>query len=104
MHLRRFNASFTAKYLYLLAYGLLELRHVFLHGRFFRERPGQHEFGLEYGLCTLNPSIQRSRHPAQHGVADVALDILEDLPGPGLVPSPIEVLRYCAKLDQEIPG
>ena len=44
---------------------VLQLRHVFLGRRFFRERPGQHELGFEHRLAALDASIERSRHPAE---------------------------------------
>ena len=71
---------------------VLQLRHVLLGGRLLREGPGQHELGLEHGAATLDPAIEGGSHPAQTRVANVPLDIGNDLPGIGLVPAPIEVL------------
>ena len=51
---------------------VLELGHVLLGRRFFRERPGQHEFGLEHGAGTLDDSVQRCGHPADHRMANPA--------------------------------
>src|SRR6185369_13256946 len=44
---------------------VLQLRRVLLNGGLFRERPRQHEFGLEDRLAGPNASIQRSPHPTQ---------------------------------------
>jgi hypothetical protein len=52
---------------------VLELRRVFLHRRFFRERPGEHELGLEHGLAALYPAIQRGRHPAQDRMTSIRI-------------------------------
>src|SRR6516225_8596750 len=37
---------------------MLQLRQIFAGGRFLRERPRQHELGLEYGIASLNPPIE----------------------------------------------
>ena len=81
---------------------VLQLRHVLLGRRLFRERPGQHEFGLEDRPGGLNPAVQRGRHPPQRRMADLPLDIRKDLAGIGLVPAPIELLGGEAELDDEI--
>src|SRR5207237_26753 len=36
---------------------MLQLRHVFLSGRLFGERPRQHEFGLEHRPASLHSAI-----------------------------------------------
>ena len=42
---------------------VLELRHVLLGRRLFREGPRQHELGLEHRACRLNHPVERCRHP-----------------------------------------
>ena len=81
---------------------VLELGHVLLRRRLFRERPRQHEFGLEYRASAFDNAVQRRRHPADHRMADPALDVLDDLPGRALVPVPVEVLGREPELDDQI--
>ena len=83
---------------------VLQLRRVLLGGRFFREVPGQHEFGFEHRPAGFDPPIQRCRHPAQARVPDVLLDVGDDLAGIGLVPAPIEVFGDRPELDDEVAG
>jgi hypothetical protein len=83
---------------------MLQLRHVLLGGGFLRERPGQHEFGFEYGVAALNPAIERCPHPPQCRVPDLFLDICNDLAGIGLIPVPVQLLSGQPKLDNEIAG
>ena len=56
---------------------MLELRHVLLRRAFFRERPRQHEFGLEDGAGFLDQSIQRGGHPGDRPVDRMALDVTD---------------------------
>ena len=70
--------------------------------RLFRERPRQHEFGFEHRAIALDDAVQRRSHPADHRVADPALDIFDDLPGCALVPVPVEVLGREPELDDQI--
>jgi hypothetical protein len=81
---------------------VLQLRHVLLGCGFLRERPRQHELGLEHGIAALNPAIQRGPHPAQRGVTDFFLDIADHLAAIGLVPAAIKVLGGDPELDHEI--
>jgi hypothetical protein len=81
---------------------VLQLRHVFLSGRFLRERPRQHELGLEHRIAALDPAINRGRHPAQRRMKAPLLDIRDDLTGIGLIPAAIEVLGRHPKLDDEV--
>ena len=83
---------------------MLKLRHVLLDCRLRGKRPGQYEFGLEYGLATLDPAIQCGHHPAQDRVPDSPLNIDQDLPAIGLIPAPIEVLGHDPQLDDKIAG
>ena len=77
---------------------------MFLGRRLFRERPRQHEFGLEYGPGTLDHAVQGGRHPAVHRVLDPTLDVFDGLPRIALVPDPIERLGHQAELDDEVAG
>ncbi len=81
---------------------MLQLRHVFLGRRFFRERPRQHELGLEDRPGRFDPAIQGGRHPAQRWMPDLVLDIREDLAGIGLIPASVQLLGRDAELDHEI--
>src|SRR5690349_5914004 len=83
---------------------MLQLRHIFLGRGFLRERPGQHELGLEHRLTALDPAIQRRPHPAQHRMTDSLLNVRDHLPGIGLVPATIKVLRSEPELDNKIAG
>ena len=49
-------------------------------------------------------AVQRRSHPADHRVADPALDIFDGLPGCSLVPVPVEVFGREAELDDQIAG
>ena len=59
---------------------VLELRHVFFGGRFLRERPRQHELGLENRLGCLDPAVKRCAHPPDRRMPDLLLEIGDDLP------------------------
>ena len=54
---------------------VLKLGHVLLGRGLFRERPGQHEFGLEHGTGFPDQSIQRGGHPGDGSVDGMALDV-----------------------------
>jgi hypothetical protein len=69
---------------------------------FFRERPRQHEFGLEHRASALDHAVERGRHPADYWVPNPALDVLDDLPGRTLVPAPIDRLGGHPELDYEV--
>ena len=78
---------------------VLDLGYMLLGRGLFRERPGQHEFGLKDRARALDDAVQRGGHPADHGMANPALDIFDDLPGRALVPVSIEGLGRHPKLD-----
>jgi hypothetical protein len=59
---------------------------VLLRRGLFRKRPRQHEFGFEQRAVALDDAVQRRSHPADHRMADPALDIPDDLSGCALVP------------------
>src|SRR5215813_8883986 len=71
---------------------MLELGHVLLRRRLLRERPRQHEFRFEHRAAAFNDPVQGRSHPADHRVANPALDISDELPGRALVPLPIDAL------------
>jgi hypothetical protein len=75
---------------------VLQLGHVFLGGRFFRERPGQHEFGLENGPGRFDTAIKSSAHPSNYWVPDVPLDVRDHLTGIRRVPLPVQVFSSQA--------
>jgi hypothetical protein len=63
-----------------------------------------HEFGLENGPAFRNDAVEGSPHPADHRVADSALDILEGPPRVALEPVTIEGFGDDAELDYEVSG
>ena len=71
---------------------VLQLRHMFFGGRFFRELPGQHEFGFEH-VAAFDPTVEGRRHPRKGRMTAPLLDIGDDPPGIGLVPAPVLVWR-----------
>ena len=81
---------------------VLQLGHVLLGGRFLRERPGQHELGLENRPGGLDPAVKRGRHPSDRWVPDLPLDVGDDLTGIGLVPAPVQLLCGQAELDDKV--
>ena len=83
---------------------VLQLRHVFFGRRLFGERPGQHELGFEHRPAALDAPVERRRHPAERRMADLPLDIGDDLPGIGLVPAPVKLLGDHPELDDEVAG
>src|SRR6516165_1198166 len=83
---------------------VLELSHVLLRRRLFRERPWQHEFGFEHRAGAFDHAVQRRRHPAEHRLAHPALDICDHLPGRPLVPLSVQGFSREPQLDDEIAG
>ena len=53
-------------------------------------------------IRTLDPAIQRGRHPPHGRVKHPPLHVHDHLPGIGLVPAPIELLGRKTKLHDEI--
>ena len=72
--------------------------------RFFRERPGQHEFRLEHRPAALDDAVEGRPHPAEHGMSEPVLNVIDDLPGVALVPVPIEGFGHEPELDDEVAG
>src|SRR6516162_209227 len=73
-------------------------------GRLLRERPGQHEFGLENGPAARHNPIKGCPHPPEHWMHEPMLNAFNGLPGIPLVPMPIEDLSRYAELDDEVAG
>jgi hypothetical protein len=71
---------------------------------FLGKRPGQHEFGLEYGACGLDHAVERGRHPPDDGMLHAALDVRHDLAGVALEPMPIEIFGDPLELEDQIAG
>ena len=83
---------------------MLQLRHVLFGGGFLRERPGQHELGLEHRPAGINEAIQSRRHPLMDGVLNPPLHVLDAVTGVALIPAPVEVLGDRAELDDQVVG
>jgi hypothetical protein len=81
---------------------VLELCHVFLSRRLFRERPRQHELGLENCPCALDHAIQSGGQKPNDRVLHPSLDRRDDVPGVAFVPIPVERFRRHAELDNKI--
>ena len=67
----------------------------------FRERPRQHELGLEHGAGFLDQPIQRGGHPGHGPVDHMALDVADPVAGVELVPAAVEVFGDQAELDDQ---
>ena len=68
----------------------------------FRERPRQHEFGLEHRPGGLDHAVERSGHPAHDRMLHPTLDPGEDLAGVAFEPVAVEGLGHDAELDDEV--
>ena len=66
---------------------VLQLGHIFFGRRLFRERPRQHEFGLENRPVTLDPPVERCCHPAESRMPNLSLNIGNDLTSIGFATS-----------------
>ena len=52
----------------------------------------------------LDHAVEGRRHPSQHRVLDLALDVDDGLAGVALEPAPVEVLGRRPELDDEVVG
>jgi hypothetical protein len=82
---------------------MLQLRYVFLRGRFFRKVPGQHEFGFEHRAARLHTPIKCGSEPTDGRMTHMLLDIGDDLASIDFVPMPIEIFGREAELDDQVP-
>ncbi len=71
---------------------------------FFRERPRQHEFGLEHRPAARDDAVQGRPHPPEHRMPQAMLDAFDCLPGIAFVPMAVEGLGHKAELDDEVAG
>ena len=69
---------------------------------FLRERPGQHELGLEDRPGLLDHAVERSGHPLLDRMKHPPLHLGDDLAGIALVPVPVELLGHGAELDDQV--
>jgi hypothetical protein len=83
---------------------VLELSHVLFDRSFFRERPWQHELGLEHRSRPLDHAVEGCRHPAVDRMANAALHVGNGMARIALLPCPIEGLGDHAELDDEVSG
>jgi hypothetical protein len=67
-----------------------------------RERPGEHEPGLEDGTRSLDYAVQRCRHPALHRMKHLTLHLGHDLAGVSLLPVPVEMFGHGAEPDDQV--
>ena len=69
---------------------MLELRHVLPGRGLLRERPGQHELGLEHHPAARDDAVEGRPHPPEHRVPHAMLDAFDGLPGIALEPMSVE--------------
>jgi hypothetical protein len=81
---------------------VLELGHVLLGRSLFRERPREHELGLEHGVEVVDEPIEGGGQEATNWVLNPALDIADRASGVPLIPRPVQRLSGDAELDDEI--
>jgi hypothetical protein len=79
-------------------------RHVLLGRGFLRERPGQHELGLENRPTARDHAVEGRPHPPEHGMPEPVLNAFNGLPGVALVPIPVEGFGHETELDDEVAG
>src|SRR5450759_5825047 len=72
-----------------------------LSGAFFRERPWQHEFGLEHRAGLLDQTIKRGGHPWDCPGDRMALDVTDPMARVELIPAAVEVLGDQPELDDQ---
>ncbi len=75
---------------------------MFFRRRLFRERPGEHELGLEHGVDVVDEAVESGGQEAMDRMLDPALDIGDGAPCVALKPSSIERLGNDAELDNEV--
>src|SRR5262245_12915836 len=83
---------------------VLDLGHVLLSRGLLGERPGQHEFGLEYRSGAFHDAVQGGSHPWNGGMLDLALDVGDAPPGIALIPAAVELFRRSPELYDQVAG
>ena len=73
----------------------------FSAARLLRERPWQHELGLEHRAGFLDQSIERGGHPGHRAVDRMTLDVRDPVAGVEFIPAAVEVLGDQAELDDQ---
>jgi hypothetical protein len=81
---------------------VLQLGHVLLGCRLFRERPWQHELGFEHGVAGIHEPVEGSRQIPVHRMLNPALNVGDDAPRVALIPSPVDRFGGDAELDDKI--
>ena len=77
---------------------------IYLSAAASSENDQGNELGFKDCPGRFDPSIERSRHPAQHRTAYLPLHIRKDLTSIGLIPASVQLLGGNAKLDDDIAG
>jgi hypothetical protein len=83
---------------------VLDLGHVLFGCGLLRERPRQHEFGLEYCPGPLHDAVEGRHHPRDCRMLHAALDVSDMVAGVALVPGPVELLGSPPELHDEVAG
>src|ERR1700730_17278979 len=71
---------------------------------FLRERPREHELGLENRPAARDDAIKGRPHPPEHRMPEAMLDALDGLTGIALVPMTVESFCCGTKLNDEVAG
>src|SRR5664279_2124481 len=71
-------------------------------GGLFRERPRQHEFGLEHRLRLFDQAIEGGGHPRNGWMRNALLHRSQPVTGVALIPMPVELLGDEAQLDDQL--
>jgi hypothetical protein len=83
---------------------LLDLSDVLLRRRLFRERPREHELGLEHCPGVFDHSVQCGRQKPDHWVLHPPLDRRDRLAGVAFVPVSVQRFGDDPELDHEVAG
>src|SRR6266545_3747951 len=81
---------------------VLDLGHVLFGCGLLRERPRQHEFGLEYCPGPLHDAVEGRHHPRDCRMLHAALDVSDVVARVALVPRPVELLGSPPELYDEV--
>src|SRR5260370_23501414 len=69
---------------------------------FLRERPRQHELGLENRPAARDNAIKGRTHPPEHRMTELMVHAFDGLPGIALVPVSVQGFADESRLDDEI--